>query len=134
MCAVCAQPLCCRLHSMESIVQHSSHLTVTMYSCVCSFVSTKSFPLNQPNTLCHTSLSHAHLPLCIALIPTAHSPHTTHVLHVWYFGTFMLHVCSDIGVGTMGARGPCPPPPPPRFHKGGTGPHRLLALSHLCNL
>ena len=36
-----------------------------------------------------------------------------------------------IGVGTMGAVGAMAPPD---FTRGGPGPHRCLALAHLCNL
>ena len=96
MCAVCAQPLCCPLHSMESIVQHSSHLTVTIYSCVCSFVSTKSFPLNQPNTLCHTSLSHTyHYALHSYPLHTHHTQHTYCTCGILLLSCCMYTMCQS---------------------------------------
>ena len=81
---------------MESIVEHSSHLTVTMYSCVCSFVSTKSFLLNQPNTLCRTSLSHTY---CYALhsypLDTHHTQHMYCICGILLLSCFMYTMCQS---------------------------------------
>ena len=78
-----AQPLCCPLHSVESLA-----------NAVCvplSLLSHHTQPGQHP--LSHFPIPH--LPLCIALIPTAHSPHTTHILHMWHCVPFVHAVCES---------------------------------------
>ena len=78
VCAVCmAHNHCTALFVPRSPLYS---IQVTCYSCVCSFVTAKSLPLNQPNTLCHTSLSHTcH---CTLLSYPLHTHHT-HSQHTY---------------------------------------------------
>ena len=88
---VCA--VCTTTHALS--ILRSPLYSVSCYSCVCSFVTAKSLPLNQPNTLCHTSLSHTcHCTLHSYPLQT-HSTHSQHmhVLHMWHCVTHVHAVC-----------------------------------------
>ena len=94
VCAVCMVHNNCAALSIPRSPLYT--IQVTCYSCVCSFVTAKSLPLNPvQHPLPHLPIPH--LPLYTALIHTAHSPHTltTHVLHMWHCVTLVHAVCES---------------------------------------
>ena len=71
-------------------------IRVTCHSCVCFLCHCKVIA-TQPAQHPLPHLPIPHLPLYIALIPTAHSPHTltTHILHTWHCVTLVHAVCES---------------------------------------